>query len=624
MKKKYIFLSLVFMMMFLMLGKVDAKAATALSPLHYTNPYYEGIIDDTDTISEKLQTYTSTQNARSVKYISDKQKLAEIFREKMVNRETTITLHYHSNEIVNQDMFSSLVRELFTTAIAHTGNGSEGDYLQFHLQGWTVGANYSTNQENGYDIDIIYNMYYLTDASQEKQVTQKVSSVLSFLNLTGKTDYQKIKAIYDYICANVTYDYANLNDDTYTLKYSAYAALINKTAVCQGYATLFYRMALQAGIDTRVISGTANGGAHAWNIVNIDDSYYNLDSTWDAGRENYSYFLKNMKTFLNHERDEAYESSEFMKAYPMSENDYQENTDNGGNYKLRYITVNNRTGWYYANENGKIDKTYNGMASNGRDWMLVKAGVVDSNYTSVVNGTVNGTTGWWRIEGGKVNFNCNSVEQNENGWWYIRNGQVDFSYTGVAQNSNGWWRIVKGQVDFGCNSVESNENGWWYIRNGQVNFNYTGVAQNSNGWWRIVKGQVDFGCNSVESNENGWWYIRNGQVNFNYTGVAQNSNGWWRIVKGQVDFGCNSVEQNENGWWYIRGGKVDFSYTGVANNALGWWRIENGKVNFNFNGLAKNSNGWWYLRSGKVDFGYSGSVKQNGVTYRVVNGKVMF
>lgn len=61
--------------------------------------------------------------------------------------------------------------------------------------------------------------------------------------------------------ANVKYDYENLDDTDYKLKYTAYAALLNGTAVCQGYANLLYRMALEAGIDARFISGLGNGGA---------------------------------------------------------------------------------------------------------------------------------------------------------------------------------------------------------------------------------------------------------------------------------------------------------------------------------------------------------------------------
>lgn len=39
-------------------------------------------------------------------------------------------------------------------------------------------------------------------------------------------------------CKNVTYDYASLKNPNYLLKHTAYAALMNKTAVCQGYAAL--------------------------------------------------------------------------------------------------------------------------------------------------------------------------------------------------------------------------------------------------------------------------------------------------------------------------------------------------------------------------------------------------
>ena len=293
-----------------------------------------------------------------------------------------------------------------------------------------------------------------------------------------------------------------------------------------------------------------------------------------------------------------------------------------------------------------VGKDYSGFYCNAGKWYYVKKGVVYSDTTDVIKGTVNGveawwyvkngevvftdtvaknSNGWWRIVNGRVDFDCNSVEKNETGWWYIRGGKVDFTYTGVAKNEDGWWRIVNGKVDFDCNSVEKNENGWWYICNGKVDFTYTGVAKNSLGWWRIEAGKVNFNFNGFAKNTNGWWYLNGGKVQFGVYDVikgtvggqsgwwyvsngqvlfvdtvAKNSNGWWRIVNGQVDFGCNSVEKNANGWWYIRGGKVDFTYTGVA----------------------KNVNGWWYIRGGQVDFGYNGTVIANGASYQVVNGAV--
>ena len=124
-----------------------------------------------------------------------------------------------------------------------------------------------------------------------------VSNLLKSLNVSGKSDYQKVGAVYDYICDNVTYDYDNLEDDSYTLKFTAYAALKNKTAVCQGYALLFYRLMLELGIDARVIAGDG-GGPHGWNIVKLGNVYYNADTTWDAGVDEYQFFLKNTENFV--------------------------------------------------------------------------------------------------------------------------------------------------------------------------------------------------------------------------------------------------------------------------------------------------------------------------------------
>ena len=109
-----------------------------------------------------------------------------------------------------------------------------------------------------------------------------------------------------------------MNDDSYTLKYSAYAALINKTAVCQGYTLLLYRLLLELGIDNRIISGKVFGGDHGWNIVELDGFYYNADPTFDAERSGHPFFLKNMADFGNRQRESKYDTLAFHRAYPMA------------------------------------------------------------------------------------------------------------------------------------------------------------------------------------------------------------------------------------------------------------------------------------------------------------------
>ena len=317
MKKKLFIVSLVLSMCFSMLSIVNVQAKETIREDHYVNPIYKDV--KSSVIHHDIQTYS----LEDVEYTSDQEKLVKIFREKLINRESNIVLYYHCDEEITQEFFSNLVHQLFQKAIKHTGNGKEGDYLKWHCQGWTVKASISGNSNEGYGLNIFYDVSYLSSLEQEEKVDEEVSNLLKSLDLSNKTDYQKVKAIYDYICSNVTYDHDNLNDESYSLKYTAYAALINKTAVCQGYASLFYRLALDAGVDTRVISGEA-GGPHAWNIVKLNGKYYNLDSTWDAGRSTYAYFLKNTNDFDDHVRDNDYQSNDFIEEYPMWDESYTE------------------------------------------------------------------------------------------------------------------------------------------------------------------------------------------------------------------------------------------------------------------------------------------------------------
>ncbi|MCD8212210.1 MAG: leucine-rich repeat protein [Oscillospiraceae bacterium] len=266
--------------------------------------------------------------------------------------------------------------------------------------------------------------------------------------------------------------------------------------------------------------------------------------------------------------------------------------------------------WYYCVD-GSIDRSCNdiieGVVNGETGWWYVRSGKVDFGFT----GLAENSYGWWYLKNGKVDFSHNGVDQNDYGWWYVVGGKVQFGYTGVADYANayGWWYIENGQVDFSKNSVEQNSYGWWYVSGGKVDFSKNSVEQNSYGWWYILGGKVQFGYTGVANYANayGWWYVKDGKVDFSKTGIEQNNYGWWRVVGGKVDFSCNSVEQNDYGWWYLLGGKVQFGYTGVADyaNAYGWWYINAGKVDFGFTGTASNSYGTWYISNGKVDFGAS-------------------
>ena len=259
----------------------------------------------------------------------------------MVNRQTPVSVTYifPDDVTVNGTTLSEAANAIREECFAVTKAPNEGDYLkkQYNVELKENGEPKQISASiSGQVVTFTFPFYYYTTAEQEAAVASKIDQVLSSLNISGKSDYDKFIAIYDYICRNVTYDYDNLDDDSYKLKYTAYAALCQGTAVCQGYANLLYRMLRQEGIETRLISGTGNGGPHAWNIVKIGGVFYNVDSTWDSN-ENLVYYNKPtlydsqylMKwrllsdaSFTNHTRDDQFMTSEFYEQYPMSNVDY--------------------------------------------------------------------------------------------------------------------------------------------------------------------------------------------------------------------------------------------------------------------------------------------------------------
>lgn len=244
---------------------------------------------------------------------------AKSLRDQMVNRKTVALVYVQPSGDPQQ-----LMRTIMDKAMSVDKNttGRQGDYIRWHLGNLNAGSTrHSVNgQVIGYSI--VYVMNFYTDKRQEDQVTAKVKTVLSSLGVSKKTSYGKVKAIYDYICKNVKYDYAGLSNNSYG-KFTAYNALIYGRAVCQGYANLFYRMAMDAGVPTRLIPGSSRGVSHAWNIAKLGNYYYNLDSTWDAGSKNYTYFLKSDGSFPDHTRKADFATAAFKRAYPVSSKSYK-------------------------------------------------------------------------------------------------------------------------------------------------------------------------------------------------------------------------------------------------------------------------------------------------------------
>lgn len=142
------------------------------------------------------------------------------------------------------------------------------------------------------EIDLKYNSTANDLENAKKSFDAAAQNLLSGAENLG-SDYEKEKYIHDALAEAVTYDLAADRNQ------SAYSALVDGNSVCAGYARAYQYLLQQLGIPCYYCTGYS-GGNHAWNIVKLDDGYYNVDVTWDdADTIRYNYFNKTDADFAS-------------------------------------------------------------------------------------------------------------------------------------------------------------------------------------------------------------------------------------------------------------------------------------------------------------------------------------
>ena len=159
---------------------------------------------------------------------------------------------------------------------------------------------------------------YLLDKEQLAWVDDELDRISATLFPPDASEYERVKAVYQYVATNFTYD------DTRT-KFTDYDGLTTGSMVCQGYALMTSKLLNRAGVPCRFITGWSGDERHGWNLVSVDGKWYCLDVTWDAGDEyaTWKHFLVCREEFTGHEWDEVYLSDTFLKTHPLAEKSYE-------------------------------------------------------------------------------------------------------------------------------------------------------------------------------------------------------------------------------------------------------------------------------------------------------------
>lgn len=183
----------------------------------------------------------------------------------------------------------------------------------------------------GNRLNVQVHFEYLLTAEEINTLNTCVAKIMGAAISPGMTEYEKEKALHDYIVNHCQYDNENLKKGTVPLaSYSQYGVLVLNKGVCQGYADAMFRLCHEAGLECRVVTGQANDDGkvsdHAWNIVTIDGQCYQLDVTWDDpvsadGDHNLSYNYFNL-TDADMALDHTWETSSWPVCSSLDYNYY--------------------------------------------------------------------------------------------------------------------------------------------------------------------------------------------------------------------------------------------------------------------------------------------------------------
>lgn len=237
------------------------------------------------------------------------------------------------------DLFYADVYKLYFTA-----GMTNGKYVAFIDSG----------RADNYYVDNTVNTAAEVNAAVEKYEAA-ITALVAAAKSAGDGAVKQIEYVNNKLATDVAYDYGAYNDAHNNVAYdgyvnTAYGALVNKKAMCGGYARAFKAVMDRLDIPCVLIQGTSYSGksavdslskeelqagleAHMWNAVLLDGLWYGVDVTWNSAAVNKEQYLLvgDDALSVNHFEDGVISSSGFELKYPaLRPFDYGVDEDGNG------------------------------------------------------------------------------------------------------------------------------------------------------------------------------------------------------------------------------------------------------------------------------------------------------
>ncbi len=123
------------------------------------------------------------------------------------------------------------------------------------------------------------------------------------------TEQETLKAIYDFVTANVVYNYTKIHGLPYNYLPNIDSTIVTLDGICYDYSSLLASMLRSQGIPTKLVKGytTTTNVYHAWNEIysSVEKKWMIVDSTFDA------YYLQHNRPFTFEKSAESYAASKY-------------------------------------------------------------------------------------------------------------------------------------------------------------------------------------------------------------------------------------------------------------------------------------------------------------------------
>ena len=135
----------------------------------------------------------------------------------------------------------------------------------------------------GTKLSLIFDYLIESQEDLDKKIDEINKSINSIVENVNKDDSEfNIELfLHDYIAKNVEYYNYDKIDNIPTNCHNIYGTLVEKKAVCDGFSKTMKLLLNKYGIQSIVVTGNLKKESHAWNLVNLDNMWYNLDLTSD-------------------------------------------------------------------------------------------------------------------------------------------------------------------------------------------------------------------------------------------------------------------------------------------------------------------------------------------------------